>query len=58
MIIDKNSKTLIAEPGKVIKCICHNIVLGNKVFLDKIYKDNTLIEDIIDNYSEIEEPNI
>lgn len=41
---------------KVIKCNCHNVILGKKVFLKEIMKDGILVEDSVDNYTEIDEP--
>ena len=56
MKIENNGKTLIADEGKVIKCICHNVILGKIVYLREIMKDGILVEDSVDNYTEIDEP--
>lgn len=51
----QNNK-LIADEGKVIRCKCHGVILGNEVYLRKIMKDGKLYIDIPDNYEEIDEP--
>lgn len=56
MKIENNGKTLIADEGKVIKFICHNVILGKVVYLKEIMKDGVLVEDTVDNYTEIDEP--
>lgn len=54
MKTENNGKTLIADEGKVIKCNCHNVILGKKVFLKEIMKDGILVKDSVDNYTEID----
>lgn len=54
MIIENN--TLIADEGKVFRCKCHGVILGNEVRLRKIMKDGKLCVDTPDNYEEIDEP--
>ena len=56
MKTENNGKILIADEGKVIKCICHNVILGKIVYLREIMKDGVLVEDTSDNYTEIDEP--
>lgn len=56
MKIENNGKTLIADEGKIFKCICHNAILGSKVFLKEIMKDGVLVTDSPENYIEIDEP--
>lgn len=56
MKIENNGKTLIADEGKVIKCNCHSVILGKVVYLKEIMKDGVLVEDTVDNYTEIDEP--
>lgn len=51
----QNSK-LIADEGKVIRCKCHGVILGNEVYLKEIMKDGKLELDTVDNYEEIDEP--
>ena len=46
---------LIADEGKVIRCKCHNVILGTEVYLKEIMKDGKLEPDSSDNYEEIEE---
>lgn len=54
MKITNNGCTLVADEGYVLKCTCHDIVLGTEVHLDKIMKDGILHQDSIDNYIEVE----
>lgn len=56
MKILNDGKTLVADEGKVIRCKCHNVILGTEVYLKKIMKDGVLEEDSADNYEEIDEP--
>ena len=56
MRIENNGKTLIADEGMVLMCKCHNVILGKEVYLKKIMKDGELVEDSVDNYIEVEEP--
>ena len=46
---------LIADEGKVIRCKCHNVILGTEVYLKEIMKDGKLEPDSPDNYEEIDE---
>lgn len=54
MRIENN--TLIADEGKVFRCKCHGVILGNEVHLRKLMKDCKLCVDTPDNYEEINEP--
>lgn len=56
MKIEENGKHLIADEGKVIRCKCHNAILGTEVFLREIMQNGVLVEDHADNYEEIDEP--
>jgi hypothetical protein len=56
MRIENNGKTLIADEGKVIRCKCHHVIMGTEVYLRKKMKDGVLVEDSVDNYEEIDEP--
>jgi hypothetical protein len=47
---------IIADEGKVLRCKCHNSILGTEVYLREIMKDNKLEKDTADNYEEIDEP--
>jgi hypothetical protein len=58
MKIENNGKTLVADEGKIIKCTCHNAILGKKVFLKEIMKNGVLVEDSKENYIEVDEPEI
>lgn len=51
-------RTLIADEGKVLRCKCHNIILGTEVYMRQIMKDGVLVEDSAENYEEIDEPEI
>lgn len=50
------NNTIIADEGKVIRCKCHNVIIGNVVYLKEIMKDGKLEKDTPDNYEEIDEP--
>ena len=56
MIIENNGKTLIADEGKVLRCKCHHVIMGTEVYLKEKMKDGVLVEDTVDNYEEIDEP--
>ena len=56
MVIENNGKTLIADEGKVIRCKCHHIIMGTEVYLREKMKEGVLVEDTVDNYEEIDEP--
>lgn len=56
MRIENNCKTLIADEGKVIRCKCHHVIMGTEVYLREKMKDGVLVEDSVDNYEEIDEP--
>lgn len=56
MRIENNGKTLIADDGKVLRCKCHHVIMGTEVYLKEKMKDGVLVEDTVDNYEEIDEP--
>ena len=56
MRIENNGKTLIADEGKVLRCKCHHVIMGTEVYLQEKMKDGVLVEDTVDNYEEINEP--
>lgn len=56
MRIENNGKTLIADEGKVLRCKCHYVIMGTEVYLKEKMKDGVLVEDTVDNYEEIDEP--
>ena len=56
MRIENNGKTLIADEGKVLRCRCHHVIMGTEVYLREKMKDGVLVEDTVDNYEEIDEP--
>ena len=56
MIIENNGKTLIADEGKVLRCKCHHVIMGTEVYLKEKMKYGVLVEDTVDNYEEIDEP--
>ena len=58
MRIENNGKTLIADEGKVLRCKCHHVIMGTEVYLKEKMKDGVLVEDTVDNYEEIDEPEI
>jgi hypothetical protein len=53
---ENNPKHYIADEGKVFRCKFHNAIMGTDLYLDKINMENGLVEDTIDNYEEIDEP--
>lgn len=53
---ENNPKHYIADEGKVFRCKCHNAIMGTDLYLDKINMENGLVEDTIDNYEEVDEP--
>ena len=58
MRIENNGKTLIADEGKVIRCKCHHVIMGTEVYLREKMKDGVLVEDTVDNYEEIDAPEL
>ena len=56
MRIENNGKTLIADEGKVLRFKCHHVIMGTEVYLKEKMKDGVLVEDTVDNYEEIDEP--
>ena len=56
MRIENNGKTLIADEGEVLRCKCHHVIMGTEVYLKEKMKDGVLVEDTVDNYEEIDEP--
>ena len=56
MRIENNGKTLVADEGKVLRCKCHHVIMGTEVYLKEKMKDGVLVEDTVDNYEEIDEP--
>lgn len=56
MQLENNGKTIIADEGMVLMCKCHNVILGKEVYLKQIMKDGNLVEDSVDNYMEVAEP--
>lgn len=56
MRIENNGKTLIADEGKVLRCKCHHVIMGTEVYLKEKMKGGVLVEDTVDNYEEIDEP--
>ena len=50
------NKTLIADEGKVIRCKCHNVIMGTEVYLKEIMKNGKLEVDTPENYEEVDEP--
>ena len=56
MKIENNGKTLIADEGKAIRCKCHHVIMGTEVYLREKMKDGVLVEDTVDNYEVINEP--
>lgn len=51
-----DGKTLVADEGKVLMCKCHNVILGSEVYLKEIMLDGVLKIDSVDNYIEVDEP--
>jgi acetone carboxylase gamma subunit len=58
MRIENDGKTLVADEGKVIRCKCHHVIMGTEVYLKEKMKDGVLVEDTIDNYEEIDAPEL
>jgi len=57
MTIDpKNPKHLIADEGKVLKQISSGIIMGTEVWLRKVVIDGVEMDDFVENYEEIVEP--
>lgn len=56
MKIINDGKTLVADEGKVLMCKCHNVILGSEVYLKEIMLDGVLKIDSVDNYIEVDEP--
>jgi hypothetical protein len=56
MKVINDGKTLVADEGKVLMCKCHNIIMGSEVYLKEIMQDGVLKIDSVDNYIEIDEP--
>lgn len=48
------NNTVIADEGKVLRCKCHNVIMGTEVYLREIMKNGKLEPDTADNYEEIE----
>jgi hypothetical protein len=57
-INEKNHNVYIANQGKVFKCKYNNIIIGKYLCLNKINNGNYLEDDVIDNYEEIDEPEV
>lgn len=51
-----DGKTLVADEGKVLMCKCHNVIMGSEVYLKEIMQDGVLKIDSVDNYIEVDEP--
>lgn len=49
---------IIADDGKVLKCKCHNVIMGTEVYLREKMINGFLVPDNIDNYEEIDDPNM
>lgn len=47
----------IADEGKVFYCIITQQIMGNEIVLDKILINGVMVQDSIDNYTEIDDPN-
>lgn len=57
MTIDPNdSKHLIADEGKVLKCRYCNVIMGNQVWMGSHSHQGSTIEETVDDYEEIDEP--
>jgi hypothetical protein len=48
--------TIIADEGKVLRCKCHNVIMGTEIYLKEKMKNGKLEPDTPDNYEEIDEP--
>ena len=56
MTIDpNNSKHLIADEGKVLRRISTTEIYGKEVFLGKIKIGNVVMDDVPENFDEVEE---
>lgn len=51
-----DGKTLVADEGKILMCKCHNVIMGSEVYLKEIMLDGVLKIDSVDNYIEVDEP--
>ena len=47
---------ITADEGKVLRCKCHDVIMGTEVYLREIMKNGKLEPDTADNYEEIDEP--
>jgi hypothetical protein len=56
MKVINDGKTLVADEGKVLMCKCHNVILGSEAYLKEIMQDGVLKTDSVDNYIEVDEP--
>lgn len=52
------NNTIYADEGKVLRCKCHHVIMGTEVYLREKMIDGILVPDSIDNYEEIDEPEI
>lgn len=52
------NNTIYADEGKVLRCKCHYVIMGTEVYLREKMIDGTLVPDSIDNYEEIDKPEI
>ena len=50
------NNTIIVDEGKALRCKCHNVIMGNEVYLKEIMKNGKLESDTVDNYEEVDEP--
>ena len=59
MRVDVNDpRHYIADEGKVFRCVCHGAILGNELFLREINMNGKLETDTIENYEEIDAPEV
>ena len=57
MKIDPNdSKHLIADEGKVLRCKYCGVIMGNQVWMGSHVHEDQTIEETADDYEEIDEP--
>ena len=57
MTIDPNdSKHLIADEGKVLKCRYCNVIMGSHVWMGSHTHEGITEEETVDDYEEIDEP--
>ena len=57
MTIDVNNpKHIIADEGKILKQISSGIIMGKEVYLGKVMIDGQLVDDFVENFTEIDEP--